>query len=183
MPTEPEPTLPAASVQVPASSALVVSGPAKAREASQVTPWLVASVPEKETSTGWLNQPFESAARESSALTEGAVASYLNACVAGAETLPAPSTQVPETEAAAVSGPLYGIAAEHVTGPLVASAPVKATVKGALCQPLAPAGADGVAVAVGAVASSLKVPVPVPELPAASVQVPVTEAEAESGPL
>src|SRR5882672_12160486 len=99
MPTEAEPTLPAASVQVPASSALVVSGPAKVRDASQVTPWLVASLPEKETSTGWLYQPFESPARESSALTEGAVASYLNEYSAAAEELPAWSTQLPEMDA------------------------------------------------------------------------------------
>ena len=71
--------LPAASVQVPATRALAVSGPLKSREASQVTPLLVASVPEKETESGWLYQPFLSAARDVSAVTDGAVASYLKA--------------------------------------------------------------------------------------------------------
>jgi hypothetical protein len=52
-----------------------------------------------------LYQPFASEVREGDGVSEGGVASYLNDVEIGADTLPALSVQVPDTEAEEESGP------------------------------------------------------------------------------
>src|SRR5215467_11565754 len=90
---EPVPVLPALSVHVPPTDAAPSSG-------LEYVAWLqdprpeVPSVPENETVSGWLYQPFESAGREGVPATVGAVESYWNEAVAGS-TLPALSVQEP----------------------------------------------------------------------------------------
>jgi len=64
-----------------------------------------ASLPWNATSTGWLYQPFASAARAGAADRFGAVASYSNERVLAAETLPALSVHVPLADAELESGP------------------------------------------------------------------------------
>src|SRR5215471_12993433 len=85
---------PAASLQEPETLAPPSSGPEYVAEVHEAIPE-VASVPAKATATGWLYQPFASGARPALALTFGAVPSYFRPRLAGAETLPALSVQVP----------------------------------------------------------------------------------------
>src|SRR5262249_5342824 len=148
---------------------------------SQVTPPLVASVPAKETPTGARYQPFAFGARDGVAVTVGAVASYLKANAAEAE-LPAASVQLPETDAEAVSGPLYDFAASQVTPVLSASLPLTETMSPWLNQPPESAARAAFALTVGAVASYLNVAVADAVLPAASVQEPLCVPVAVSGP-
>ena len=179
--SEPKPMLPAASLQLPDTAAVAESGPLKVLAASQVTPPLIRSVPAKETVKGAVYQPAAFAARDSVAVTDGAVASYLN----GNElepTFPARSVQLPETDAVAESGPAYVWAAVQVTT-LPESVPLAVKTTEARYQPAAFATRDGEIVTTGAVASYLKPNVAVPLLPAASLQFPETDAVAESGPL
>ena len=94
--------LPALSVQVPLTVALSLSvlQPTGAEQALRPA---VASLPAKLTVSGWLYQPFVSAARLAAAVAVGAVASYLSGRLAVA-TLPALSVQEPLTVALGLSG-------------------------------------------------------------------------------
>jgi hypothetical protein len=67
-----------------------------------VTPPLNASVPLKETESGWLYQPLLSAGRPAAAVTNGAVLSYFNANES-LPLLPAASVHAPDTCAVAAS--------------------------------------------------------------------------------
>jgi hypothetical protein len=69
-------------------------------------------MPEKELpltdpATGWLNHPFESAARAGVTVTVGVEASNLNAPLVASAVFPALSMQLPLTVALVVSGPAY----------------------------------------------------------------------------
>jgi hypothetical protein len=101
----PEPAFPALSRHVPGTDVEAASGPAKVFAASQFFTPDVASAPAKLTDNAWLYQPFASAGRPGAAVTAGAVASYLSADDPAALVFPARSTQEPETEAVALSGP------------------------------------------------------------------------------
>src|SRR5215208_1665728 len=92
------PTLPAASVQLPLTSAVALSGPEYVLDAAHVATPATGSVPAKLTAIGALYQPFGFAARAAVAVTAGAVPSYLKANERG-ETFPARSRQAPETPA------------------------------------------------------------------------------------
>src|SRR5215212_6662089 len=176
------PTLPAASVQLPLTSAAALSGPEYVLDAEHVATPATGSVPVKVTPIGALYQPFPFAARAGVAVTAGAVPSYLKAKERGA-TFPAWSRHAPPTETVAESGPEYPFGASHDSRPEVASLPEKVTVSAWLCQPLTSAVRDGVAVAAGAVSSYLSVKEPEAlTLPARSVQVPPSATEASSGP-
>ena len=111
-------------------------------------------VPWKATLTAWLYQPFASGPRAGVGDTLGAVASYGNERVFGAETLPGSvgagaTLPLPRAE----SGPEY-VRLVHEAMPEVASVPVSVTPTGAVV----PAVVSGprcavMAVAVGGVAS------------------------------
>src|SRR5687767_10652740 len=66
--------------------------------------------------------------------------------------------------------------------PATGSVPENVTVRGALCQPFAFAGREGVAAVWGAVASCFTGREAEPPFPARSTQVPLTVATALSGP-
>src|SRR5436190_1378138 len=176
---EPVAVLPALSVHVPPTDAEPPSGP-------EYVAWLheprpeVPSVPENETVSWWLYQPFESAGREGAPATEGAVESYWNEAVAGS-TLPALSAQEPLTAALPVSGPEYVFCAVQELIPEIPSVPLKDTVSAWLYQPLESALRPGVAVTDGGVASYLSPKSTEPTLPALSVHVPLTVAAPLSG--
>ena len=147
--------LPAWSTHEPDTDAAPLSGPENDVAALHEPMPDVASVPENDTPTGWLYQPFESAARAAAALTDGGVASYLSGNEAGALTLPALSVQVPETLAEPPSGPEYAGAA-HDASPELLSVPAKVTVTGCVYQPFASGGRSAVSpVTVGASTSML----------------------------
>jgi hypothetical protein len=111
------------------------------------------SEPWNATSTGWLYQPFASAALPGAGETPGAVASYWNESVLAAETLPALSVQVPVADAEPESGPEYVRLVQEAI-PEVASVPETATSTAWLYQPFASAARCAlIAVAVGGVAS------------------------------
>jgi hypothetical protein len=76
-PNEAVPTLPALSVQLPATDALAESGLEYGFVAEQESMPEVPSAPENETESAWLYQPFESAGRDGAAVTVGAVLSAL----------------------------------------------------------------------------------------------------------
>jgi hypothetical protein len=76
-PSEAVPTLPALSVQVPLTDALAESGLEYVFVAEQESIPEVPSVPENETESAWLYQPFESAGRDGAAVTVGTVMSAL----------------------------------------------------------------------------------------------------------
>ena len=76
-PNDAVPTLPALSVQVPPTDALAESGLEYVFAAEQELIPEVPSVPENETDSAWLYQPFESAGRDGAAVTVGAVVSTL----------------------------------------------------------------------------------------------------------
>src|SRR5436190_1288780 len=76
-PNEAVPTLPALSVHVPLTDALAEFGLEYAFVAEQESVPEVPSVPENETESAWLYQPFESAGRDGAAVTVGAVVSAL----------------------------------------------------------------------------------------------------------
>jgi hypothetical protein len=76
-PNEAVPTLPALSVQLPATDALAESGLEYDFVAEQEAIPEVPSAPENETESAWLYQPFESAGRDGAAVTVGAVLSTL----------------------------------------------------------------------------------------------------------
>jgi hypothetical protein len=80
-PNEAIPTLPALSVQVPPTDALAESGLEYVFAAEQELILEVPSVPENETETAWLYQPFESANRDGVAVAEGAVLSIFTVTV------------------------------------------------------------------------------------------------------
>jgi hypothetical protein len=66
----------------------------------------VASPPAISKRTGWLYQPPQSGPCSGmAALTTGPVSSYLSSYGNGALTFPALSTQIPESDAVALSGP------------------------------------------------------------------------------
>src|ERR1700693_1127884 len=96
---------PAASVQVPESEALPLSGPLYAVLLQLSIPE-VASVPLHVTVSAWLYQPLWSVPRSAAATTfVGGVASYLNPNVF-VPVLPALSVQWAVMEALLLSGPL-----------------------------------------------------------------------------
>ena len=67
----------------------------------------VVSVPWTSKATGWLNHPEALAGRSGTApVTDGSVSSYFRPYGKGALTFPALSLQVPDSDAAALSGPL-----------------------------------------------------------------------------
>src|SRR6266550_2284880 len=114
-----------------------------------------ASEPWNATSTGWLYQPFASAARPGAGETPGAVASYWNERVFEAETLPALSVQVPPADAEPESGPEYVRLVQEAT-PDMASVPETATPTAWLYHPFASGPRCAlISVAVGGVASRL----------------------------
>ena len=76
-PSDPAPTLPALSVQVPPTDALAESGLEYVFAAAQESTPEVPSVAENETKTAWLYQPFESGDLDGIAVTDGAVVSTL----------------------------------------------------------------------------------------------------------
>src|SRR6478609_9252896 len=94
------------------------------------------SDPWNATSTGWLYQPFASAVRLGAGDTPGAVASYWNESVFGAETLPALSVQVPAAVAEPESGPEYVRLVQEAI-PDMASVPATVMSTGWLYQPFA----------------------------------------------
>src|SRR5262249_5242375 len=144
--------LPAASRHEPDTLAPPSSGPEYVAEVHESIPE-VASVPAKATATGWLYQPFASGARPALALTFGGVPSYFSATVDD-DVQPAPSVQVPGTEAEALSGPLY-VVDEHVT-PDRLSVPLNVNATAWLYQPFASGARAGLApVTVGGVVSIL----------------------------
>lgn len=97
------------------------------------------SEPEPVTRTGALYQPFRSAPRSGEADTLGAVPSYFRLAEPAALVLPALSVHVPDTDALALSGPLYeGVVQEAI--PEVVSEPEKATETDRLYQ--SPASGD-----------------------------------------
>ena len=180
-PKSTEPTLPALSVQVPKTVAAASSGPEYVFDAAHESMPEIASVPEKDTVSAWLYQPFASGWRAGLAATEGPLASYLSPNVEATLRLPALSVQVPLTEALPVSGPEYEVCV-HVSTPEVASAPEKPTETAWLYQPFASGLRPAVPVAVGGVESYLIGKETVPRLPALSRHDPVTEALPLSGP-
>src|SRR5215475_990008 len=163
---EPVPVLPALSVHVPPTDAAPSSG-------AEYVAWLheprpdVPSVPENETVSAWLYQPFESGPREGVPATEGAVESYWNEAVAGS-TLPALSVQEPLTAALPVSGPEYVFCGVHDAIPDMPSVPPKETVTGWSYQPFASGPRPSVAEAFGAVESYASGNAAVATLPALS---------------
>jgi hypothetical protein len=76
-PNDAVPTLPALSIHVPPTDALAESGLEYVLLAEQKSIPEVPSVPENETESVWLYQPFESAGRAGAAVTVGAVLSTL----------------------------------------------------------------------------------------------------------
>jgi hypothetical protein len=140
----------------------------------------VASLPLNATLSAWLYQPFESGAREGTAVKPvGAVASYESPSEA-VPTLPALSVQLPPTDALAESGLEYVFDAAQESIPEVPSVPENETESAWLYQPFESAGRDGAAVTVGGVLSILIVRVMLlepPELVAEHVtSVPVVSA-------
>jgi len=98
-------------------------------------------------------QPFVSGGLSTAGVTEGGVASYLNANAAGALVLPATSVHVPETVTAAPSPPPYG-ELTHDARPEPASEPEKEIESGFVYQPPESGARDGfAAVTWGGVAS------------------------------
>jgi hypothetical protein len=69
-------TLPALSVQLPATAVFALSGPAYVDDV-QLAIFDVPSVPENPTATGWLYQPFASGGRDADGVTAGGVLSSL----------------------------------------------------------------------------------------------------------
>src|SRR5881275_2280742 len=80
-PNEAVPTLPALSVHVPLTDALAEFGLEYVFVAEQESVPEVPSVPENETESAWLYQPFESAGRDGAAVTVGGVLSILTVTV------------------------------------------------------------------------------------------------------
>src|SRR6266513_2933866 len=114
-----------------------------------------ASEPWNATSTGWLYQPFASAARPGAGETPGAVASYWNESALAVETFPALSVQVPVAEAEPESGPEYVRLVQEAI-PDVASVPATVTPTAWLYHPFASGARCAlISVAVGGVASRL----------------------------
>src|SRR4051794_27960335 len=148
---EPVPVLPALSVHVPPTDAEPSSG-------AEYVAWLheprpeVPSVPENETVSWWLYQPFESAGREGVPATDGADESYWNDAVAGS-TLPALSVQEPLTAALLVSGAEYVFCGVQEAIPEVPSVPPNEIVTGLSYHPFASGPRPSVAEASGAVES------------------------------
>src|SRR5205823_14824311 len=128
------------------------------------------SLPENETVSGWLYQPFASGVLLAVPVTVGGVASYLNETAALA-VFPALSWQLPETFAVASSGPLY-VGAEQLARPDMPSIPENETDSAWLYQPFASGVRPALPRTVGAVASYGNESAPVPVLPALSRQVP-----------
>src|SRR4051794_31300019 len=116
--------LPAWSVHVPVIVPPAVSGPGWRTGAVPASLPDVASVPPKETETGWLCQPAFVGCRPGAAVTVGGVASYLIAKEPLPLVLPALSRQVPEAVAVALSGAGDG-AGVHQAMPGAPSAPPK----------------------------------------------------------
>jgi hypothetical protein len=106
------------------------------------------SVPEKETETARLYQPFESDGREAVPDTRGAVESYRNEAVA-ASTLPALSVQEPFTEALPVSGLEYVLSCVQKAIPDASSVPPNEIPTGLSYQPFASGPRPSVAVVAG----------------------------------
>src|SRR5207248_1750987 len=149
---------------------------------SQVTPPETASVPENETVSAWLYQPFASAPRDGVAVTEGPWASNWNAVATAPLVFPALSLQVPLTETPLLSGPEYVTCVQDAM-PEAASLPPYCTVNWWLYQPFESGVRPRVPTTdVGAVASYLSAKEPVAVLPALSVHMPPTDAEPSSGP-
>jgi uncharacterized protein (DUF1501 family) len=147
--------LPALSVQLPETDALLASGPAYAAGLVHDAIPDVASLADAEKVTACEYQPFESGGRDGVKVTAGGVASYFNANEPAA-LFPAASTQLPATLAVALSGPEY-VALEHVSTPDVASLPPNETATGWLNQPFASGARAALAVTVGGVESYLNV--------------------------
>src|SRR5437762_5013652 len=80
-PNEAVPTLPALSVHVPLTDALAESGLEYVFVAEQEPVPEVPSVPENETESAWLYQPFESAGRDGAAVLVGGVLSIFTVTV------------------------------------------------------------------------------------------------------
>src|SRR6478736_4149499 len=76
-PNEAAPTLPALSIQLPVTDAVAESGLEYVFAVEQESMPEVASVPEKDTETAWLYQPFASAGRDGVAVADGGVISTL----------------------------------------------------------------------------------------------------------
>src|SRR5262249_40852172 len=138
---------PALSVQAPETFPVVVSGPRYVVCCAHESSPDPASLPVKETVTGWLYQPLLSGPRSGLAVADGGVESYWSANVALAVS-PAWSRHAPPTDAAALSGPPK-LPPEHDATPEVESEPLNATATGWLYQPFASAGRAGAAVTLG----------------------------------
>src|SRR5215208_257502 len=112
----------------------------------------VESVPWRSKATGWLNHPAALAGCSGAApVTDGFVWSYFRPYGKEALTFPALSLHVPDSDAAALSGPLY-VMALQLSMPDVWSVPANVTPTGLLYQPFTPAAREGVpAVASGGV--------------------------------
>jgi hypothetical protein len=96
---------PASSEHEPPSDAVAESGAEYVTGVSQVTPPETASMPENETVSAWLYQPFASGPRDGVAVTEGPSSSNWNVDATGPLVFPALSLHVPLTEAPPLSGP------------------------------------------------------------------------------